>query len=102
MSGKIVEGKVIDLDRSELIDVSKPLFYANIFLAGLNMLTPSSAYSGTFLGISGLASLTFVSAALAKGVKNDWQSLLDLISITTLLMTVLFGTYLAVKLSMTI
>ena len=100
MSGKIVKGDVIDLDRSEFIEVSKPLFYAYTFLAGLNMLISTNGYAGTFMGMAGLASLTFVSAALAKGVKNDWQSLLDLISITTLLMTVLFGTYAAVHLSM--
>ena len=99
MTGKIIEGKVLDLDRSELIDISKPVFYGYIFLAGVNMMLSSTNYAGTLLGVSGLASLAFVSAGLAEGVKDDWKSVLDLISITSILLTVLFSTYTAAKLS---
>lgn len=100
MATKIIDGKVLDLDRSELIEVAKPLFYGYVFLAGLSLVNYSTNYAGTLLGMSGLASLSFVSAALAEGVKNDWKSLLDLISIISLLLTVLFGTYAAAILSM--
>jgi hypothetical protein len=100
MDKDLIEGDVVDLEREEIIRVAKPLFYGYIFMAGINMMVASYSYSGVLLGISGLASLSFVSAAFAQGVKEDWQSFLDLISVTTLLLTVLFGTYAAAKLSM--
>jgi hypothetical protein len=100
MTGKIVDGRVLDLDRSELIEISKPLFYGYVFLAGISMLLTTNQYAGALLGVSGLASLAFVSAGLAEGVKDDWQALLDLVSVTSLLLTVFFSTYTAVHLSM--
>lgn len=104
MTRKIFDGKVLDFDRSELIEVAKPLFYGYVFLAGVEILSSTTSYVpvhvGTLLGMSGLASLAFVSAALAEGVEDDWKSLLDLISITSLLSAVLFGTYIAFRFSM--
>lgn len=100
MAGKIIDGDVVKLDRDELVNISKPLFYGYVFIAGISMLSVSTSYAGTLLGISGLAAITFVSAALAQGMEEDWSSFLDLIAITSLLMTVLFGSYTAASLSL--
>ncbi len=99
MGGKIIDGNVVDLEREALIDISKPLFYGFTFIAGV-ALTINPPYAGTLLGLAVLASLTFVSAALAEGMEDDWKAFLDLIAITALLMAVLFASYTSAALSM--
>ncbi len=99
MGSKIIERDVVSLDREALIRISKPLFYGYTFIAGVAM-TMSTAYAGTLMGLAVLASLTFVSAALAEGMEEDWQSFLDLIAITALLLAVLFASYTSAALSM--
>lgn len=99
MPRKIMEEDLIELDRELLVEVSKPLFYGYIFLAGIGLLGYPMKHTGTLLGISGLAAITFVSAALARGVNGEWKSFIDLISITSLLMAILFGCYVATSIS---
>ncbi len=88
------------LDNSRLIEVSKPLFYGLIFLAGLSF-TTSSAVSGTLFGLAVLSAITFVSAALAESLEDDWKRFLDLIAVTSLLLVVLFSAYTSAMLSFT-
>lgn len=95
----IIESDVLDLDRSELIRISKPLFFGYIFLSGVMMYT-GSEFAGTMFGLAVLNSLTFISAALAEGMKTDWKRFLDVIAIFTLLLAVLFGSYISLALSM--
>lgn len=100
MPKQLLREEVVKLDREQLVEISKPLFYGYVFMAGVSLATYSKAYAGTLLGLSGLAALTFVSAGLAQGMKDGWRSFLDLISITSLLMAVLFGSYTAAALSL--
>lgn len=100
MAKQLLEDEVVSLDREELVRISKPLFYGYVFMAGVSLSSYSSTYAGTLLGLSGLASLTFVSAALSQSVKDGWRSFLDLISVVSLLMVVLFGSYTAAALSL--
>lgn len=76
----------VEVDREKLVDVSKPLFYGYLFLAAF-----TSQYTGTLLGLASTASLCFVSATLASSVKDDWQSVLDMIALITLLVAVATG-----------
>ncbi|WEL19529.1 hypothetical protein [Candidatus Nanohalococcus occultus] len=87
-------GKV-DLDREKLVDASKPLFYGYLFLAGI-----TSQYTGTLLGLASTASLCFVSATLASSVEDDWQSVLDMIALITLLVAVSAGAFFAAMTSL--
>lgn len=101
MAKKLVDGKFVELDREQIINVSKPIFYGYLFIAGVRMLNNgSSSGVGTIMGLSVMASITFVSAGLAKGVDEDWRAFLDLISVISLLFAVLFGSYLAAAISL--
>lgn len=82
-------GKV-ELDREKLVDVSKPLFYGYLFLAGI-----TTEYTGALLGLASTASLCFVSATLASSVEDDWQSVLDIIALMTLLVAVASAAFFA-------
>ncbi|MFB6190991.1 MAG: hypothetical protein ABEJ64_01035 [Candidatus Nanohaloarchaea archaeon] len=87
------------LSQQRLMDVSKPLFYGLTFMAGIS-LAVSPAFSGTLLGQAVLASIAFVAAGLGEELDDDWARFLDLISVTSLLMVVLFAAYTAARLSM--
>lgn len=82
------------LDRSALISSASTLFYGYVFLAGVSLLTQST-HTGTFIGLSILCSISFVSSAIGKGVEDDWSAFLDLIALISLLTAVIFGSYMA-------
>ena len=95
----IIESDVLDIDRKALINVSKPLFYGYIFLSGI-MMYIGSDFAGTMFGLAIVSSLTFISAAISEGMKTDWRKFLDLLAIMTLLIAVLFGSYISLAVSM--
>lgn len=91
----------LELDSSQLSKAAKPLFYGLIFMSGLSMLK-SFRFSGIFFGLSVLAAITFVAAAIAEDLDDDWARFLDLIAVTSLMLVVLFSAYTSAMLSMTL
>lgn len=88
-----------ELDHDKLMEISKPLFYGLTFLSGIS-LTVSPSFSGTLLGQAVLAAIAFVASGLGKELEDDWTRFLDLISVTSILMVVLFASYTAARLTM--
>lgn len=86
-------------DRDSLIEISKPIFYGYVFLAGITI-NMSPQYSGTMLGIATMAGIGFVSAGLSGSVDEKWQRLIDIMSVVTVLGALLAGSYIAVSLSL--
>jgi len=93
-----LKGKMVDLDREKIMEVAKALFYGYVFLAGIGLLTDHS-YTGTLFGLAVLSSLTLTSMAISEGIRDDWQRFLDLIAILTLMLAVLFGSYISLALA---
>lgn len=90
----------IDLaDNDKLIEISKPLFYGFTFLAALTI-SYSPPYAGTLLGVAILSSICFVSVGLSSTVNKDWQRVLQIIAVVSLLGALLAGAYLSAMLSM--
>ncbi|MFT4892486.1 MAG: hypothetical protein ACI8Z7_000261 [Candidatus Nanohaloarchaea archaeon] len=90
----------IDLaDEDKLIEISKPLFYGFTFLAALTI-GVSPAYAGTLLGVAVMSSICFVSIGLSSTVNEDWQRVLQIIAVVSLLGSLLAGAYISAMLSM--
>jgi hypothetical protein len=90
----------IDLaEEDKLIEISKPLFYGFTFLAALTVST-SPAYAGTLLGVAIMSSICFVSIGLSSTVNEDWQRVLQIIAVVSLLGSLLAGAYISAMLSM--
>lgn len=89
----------LKLNQEKLIEISRPLFYGLTFLAGIS-LAVSPNFSGTLLGQAVLAAIAFVAAGLGHELDDDWTRFLDLISVTSLLLVVLFAAYTAARLAM--
>jgi hypothetical protein len=90
----------IDLaEDDKLIEISKPLFYGFTFLAALTV-NVSPAYAGTLLGVAIMSSICFVSIGLSSTVNEDWQRVLQIISVVSLLGALLAGAYISAMLSM--
>lgn len=84
----------------ELIQESaKPIFYGFVFLAGVTI-TQIPAYAGTLLGTGLLAAISFVSAGLTEGLEDDWERLMEIVAVVSLLGSVMAASYLAMVLSM--
>ena len=94
----MVDTKNFSVEREELVDVAKPLFYGFIFMAGIS-LTVSPAYAGTLLGIAMISAVGFVSAGLSESLDGDWQKFMDIVSVLIVLTAVLAGSYIATMLS---
>lgn len=90
--------KIIELDRGKLMEVSKALFYGYVFLAGIS-LNLNHEHTGTLFGLAVLSSLSLVALAISDGLKKDWQKFLDSIAIITLMMAVVFGSYISLVLA---
>ena len=90
----------IDLaENDKLIEISKPLFYGFTFLAALTV-NISPAYAGTLLGVAIMSSICFVSVGLSNTVNEDWQRVLQIIAVVSLLGALLAGAYISAMLSM--
>ncbi|PSG99210.1 MAG: hypothetical protein BRC29_03735 [Nanohaloarchaea archaeon SW_7_43_1] len=90
----------IDLaENDKLIEISKPLFYGFTVLAAFT-LSISPAYAGTLLGVAVMASICFVSVGLSNTVDEDWQRVLRIIAVVSLLGALLAGAYISATLSM--
>lgn len=89
----------LDIDQEILIKLSKPLFYGFTFLSGLSLLI-SVNFAGTMMGLAVLSSISLVSAGLADAVEEDWARFLDVISISSLMVIILFASFTAARLSM--
>jgi len=89
----------IDLDEDDkLIEISKPLFYGFVFLAGLTV-SVSPAYAGTLLGVAVMSSICFISVGISGIVDEDWQRVLRIIAVVSLLGALLAGAYISAMLS---
>lgn len=88
-----------DLDREIVMRISKPLFYGFILLSGISMFAVSVSYAGTLLGMAVLPYIAFVAAGLAESMEDDWANFLDLIAVSTLLISVVFASYTSAYLS---
>ncbi len=95
----MIDESQINVDHDDLMAVSKPLFYGFVFLTGISINMESMA-SSTFLGLSVLFSLTFVSAGLAKSLENDWRAFLEVIALLTLLIGIFFASFLTASFSL--
>ncbi len=89
----------LDVSQEMLVEISRPLFYGFAFLTGASLLV-SVNFAGTMMGLAVLSSIAFVSAGLAKELEDDWTRFLDVISVTSLLMVVLFASLTAARLSL--
>ena len=90
--------KSFSINKEELIDVAKPLFYGFIFMAGITIMV-SPEHAGTLLGIAMIAAIAFVSAGLSETLDDDWQRFMNIVSVLILLIAVLAGSYFAAMLS---
>lgn len=90
--------KIIELDREKLMEVSKALFYGYVFLAGVS-LTINHEQTGTLFGLAVLSSLSMAAMAISEGLKEDWQKFLDSIAIITLMLAIIFGSYISLTLA---
>lgn len=93
-----IEEKIVDLDRNKIMEVAKALFYGYILLAAASMIS-GTMQTGTMFGLAVLASLTLTSIAISDGMQEDWQKFLDLVSIITLMLLVIMGSYLSIALT---
>lgn len=89
----------LGLEQDKLIRISQPLFYGLTFLTGATMVV-SPRFAGTMLGQAVLAAIALVAAGLAEDLEDDWTRVLDVISVTSILLVVLFMSYTAARLSM--
>lgn len=89
--------KLADEDR--LIRVSKPIFYGFVFMAAV-ALNSSTAFSGTLLGVAIMSSICFIAAGISDMVNDDWQRVLQILALVSLLGALLSGAYLSAILSM--
>lgn len=95
----MIDETEFSVDPELLQESSKPIFYGFTFLAGLT-LTQTPAYAGTLLGTGLLAAISFVSAGLKDGLEEDWERLMEIVSVVSLLGSVMAASYLAMVLSM--
>lgn len=96
--GEIMEDVALDMDREQLMKVAIPLFYGYAAMAALS-LVGMPRYAGNIMGLAMIPAITIVSAGFSKGVEGDWKSLLDLISVISLLAALLLGTYVSATLA---
>lgn len=94
----MVEEQSFSIERDQLVNISKPLFYGFVFMAGI-VLPTSPAYAGTLLGIGMISAIAFVSAGLSESLEGDWQRFMDIISVLIVLTAVFAGSYIAAMLS---
>ena len=87
-----------EIENDSIVKAAKPVFYGFIFLSGLT-LNVSAAYAGTLLGVAMLCAIAFTSAEISKHMEDRWKNFTEAIGITSILLAVLAGTYIAVSLS---
>jgi hypothetical protein len=82
----------LEIDREQFVKVARPLFYGYVAMAAFSLVAMPE-YAGNMFGLALIPAISMVSASLSKGVKGDWQSFLDVISLLSLLAALLLGTY---------
>lgn len=91
-----LDSLTLEMDRSELLNVAKPLLYSYTALAALSMVA-FPRYAGNMIGLAMIPAIAVVSAGLSESVKGDWQKVLDLISVLSILTALLLGSYVSMS-----